>query len=230
VPQFHSPADEGNLFTREWAVPWHAHVLPLSLGVLLLGVWFSSHEALPRTWVLSWAFVRQGEVLSIVLHIFVHGGWVHAFTNVAALLLISAPLISRLGAPPLSWARYLYLFIGSGVSGAAFFLALNSGSESMSGASGAIFGLVGALARVHPVTGETVEIRSARSWLLVKFFLQNHLLLFLLISVAAFLSGRVVGLAWEAHLGGLLFGYLASPLYLPERQSHVIDERPDLER
>jgi membrane associated rhomboid family serine protease len=197
---------------------------------LILGIWFTAQEALPQTWALSRASVRQGAILPIVLHILVHGGWLHAFTNVAALLLISGPLISRLGAPPLSWARYLYIFVGSGVSGAAFFLALNSGPGSMLGASGAIFGLVGTLARVHPVTGETVEIRSARSWLLVKFFLQNHLLLLLLISVAAFLSGRAVGLAWEAHLGGLLFGYLVGPLYLPERRSHIADERPDPER
>lgn len=204
---------------REWAVPWHAHLLPILLSALMLALWIVPLPGYPAGWMVSWATLIEGELLSLLLHIFAHGGWAHVLMNIAALLLIGGPLISRLGTPPLSLARFLYLFVGSGFSGAALFVLLNQGPTPMLGASGAIFGLIGALARIHPVTGETVAIRSGRSWLLVKFFLQNHLLLLVLIAAFALLSGNAVGLAWEAHLGGLLFGYFASPLYLPGRRS-----------
>lgn len=226
----HPPLPEdGSLFDRKWEVPRHAYVLPLLLSAAMLALWISPPSGYPADWMVARASLEQGELLSIFLHMFAHGGWIHVLMNVAALLVVSGPLISRLGPPPLSWARYLYLFVGSGFSGAALFLALHPGPTPMLGASGAIFGLVGALARVHPVTGETVEIRSARSWLLVKFFLQNHLLLLLLIAAFALLSGGAVGLAWEAHLGGLLFGYFACPLYLPEKRSIADTGRTDPE-
>lgn len=212
-----SSADDRNLFAREWDVPRHAYVLPLLLSAVILGLWISPPIGYPTNWMLSRSSLAQGQMLPLVLHMVAHGGWAHVLTNVAVLIVISAPLVSRLGSPPLAWARYLYLFAGSGLSGAALFLSLNPGSAAMLGASGAIFGLVGGLARVHPVTGERVEIRSARSWLLIKFFLLNHLILFGVIAAAAFLSGYAIGLAWEAHLGGLLFGYFACPLFLPER-------------
>lgn len=198
-------------------MPWHAHVVPFALALAILGIWLTvPPDALMQTWALSWPSLREGRGLPLVLHLFAHGGWPHVGMNVAALMLLSAPLISRLGAPPLSWARYLYLFLGSGLSGAVLFGILNQdGAASMLGASGAIFGLLGALARVHPSTGETVPIRSSRTWSLVKVFVQNHIALFLLLAVVAVFTGNAALVAWEAHLGGLLFGFFATPLYLP---------------
>jgi len=196
-------------------VPWHAYLVPLGLVAIIIGIWLALPTEVTGSWALSWNSLRQGQVLPLVLHLVAHGGWAHVGMNVAALVLLSGPLISRLGAPPLSWARYLYLFVGSGLSGAALFLLFHRDSASMLGASGAIFGLLGALARVHPSTGEAVSIRSPRTWSLFKLFAQNHLVLFALLVVVAVLTGRSVLVAWEAHLGGLLFGFFATPLYLP---------------
>lgn len=211
--------DEGNLFAREWDVPWHAHLVPICLAAIIVGIWLAvPAELLMQSWALSWSPERSLQIPSLVLHIFAHGGLAHVGMNVAALLLLSAPLISRLGTPPISWIRYLYLFAGSGLSGAILFLIIQREAATMLGASGAIFGLLGALARVHPLTGEAVPIRSRRTWSLVKVFAQNHLALFALLFVFALLAGTSTLVAWEAHLGGLLFGFFATPLYLPRRQ------------
>lgn len=207
--------DTDNLFARDWDVPRHAYLVPVGLAAIIIGIGLALPTEVTASWALSWHSLHRGEMLPLVLHLFAHGGWAHVGMNVAALVLLSGPVISRLGAPPLSWARYLYLFFGSGFAGAALFLLFNRDSASMLGASGAIFGLLGALARVHPSTGEAVSIRSPRTWSLVKVFAQNHIVLFALLVAVAVLTGRSVLVAWEAHLGGLLFGFFATPLYLP---------------
>lgn len=216
VPAHDDTSD--TLFVRDWTVPWHAHVLPMGLSVLLVGIWLESGGRM-NSWAVSWQTLWQNPI-SLVTHMFAHGGLAHVSMNAGALLLLSGPLISRLGHAPLSWMRYLYLFTGSGVSGAALFLILNpAGATSMLGASGAVFGLLGTLARVHPATGQAVPIRSRRTWMVAKFFVQNHLALFALLALIALLTGGSALLAWEAHLGGLLFGFFVAPLFLPHDHS-----------
>lgn len=222
------PEDGGNnLFTRDWAVPWHAHVVPSTLAALLVGLWLISDGRM-TSWAISWPMLDQNPVLPIFTHILAHGGVAHVLMNSAVLLLLSGPLISRLGKPPIAWLRYLYLMVGSGISGAALFLVLNhSETASMLGASGAVFGLIGILARVHPSTGHAVPIRSPRTWMVVKFFVQNHLVLFALLAIIAFLSGGSALVAWEAHLGGLLFGFFVAPLFLKFPPSDAPQAEPN---
>jgi membrane associated rhomboid family serine protease len=203
-----------HLFARAWEVPGHAHLVPVALVIVLGSIWhFADARAL--RWVVSWAEIERANPVPILLHMFVHESLVHLSLNAAALLLLSAPLIAQLGRPPASWLRYLYLFVGSGVCGAAAFLALNMDHQvSMLGSSGAIFGLLGAIARIHPLTGMAVSVKSRRTWLVTKFFIQNHFVLFAVAAVIAVTSGQTTLLAWEAHLGGLLFGFLAAPAFL----------------
>lgn len=189
-------------------------MLPCALVVILVGIWHFA-DARSLGWVLSWSEIQRANPVPILLHMFVHESLVHLSLNVVALLLLSAPLIAQLGRPPASWVRYLYLFIGSGIGGALTFLALNMNHQvSMLGSSGAIFGLLGAIARIHPLTGMAVSVRSRRTWLVTKFFLQNHFVLLIVAALVAVSTGQITLLAWEAHLGGLLFGFLAAPVFL----------------
>jgi membrane associated rhomboid family serine protease len=207
-------------------------VPPLALAAVNTWLWvtFSNSTGGMPLWALSWPAIERGHVLLLVSHMFAHGGIIHLSLNIIALLIVSPPLISRLGTPLIAWFRYAYLYLGSGLCGGILFLAFNtSTSATMLGASGGIFGALAALARVHPKTGNTVAVRSRRTWLLAKLFLQNHIALLLLLALVAFFADNVGGLAWQAHLGGLLFGFFAAPLYLPGEPS----DRPngsDLER
>jgi membrane associated rhomboid family serine protease len=211
-----------NLFFREWDVPVHAYVLPLALATLNIGVWltFSNNNGGMPDWELSWQAIESGRILLLASHVVAHGGVLHLTLNTVALLMLSPLLISRLGSPLIAYFRYAYLYIGSGLAGGLFFLALSgSGSARMLGASGALFGVLAALARVHPKTGAAVAVRSRRTWLLLKLFLQNHIALLSLLAFVAFFADNVGGIAWQAHLGGLLFGFFAAPLYLPRDPS-----------
>lgn len=208
-------AESDHLLIRDWDVPYHAHAVPL----LIIGVmgwiyhvgWPASH---PESWLLSWAQLSMGHLAASASYMFAHLSWVHWAVNCLALLVLGGPLVASLGSPPLSWFRFAYLYLGSGLVGGLVFVALNQDATPLLGASGAIFGLLGALARVHPATQAAVPISSRRTWLLIKFFLSNHLLLLVIVVVFAVLTGQVQSLAWEAHLGGLLFGFFAAPVFL----------------
>jgi len=210
VPQSSDPAD---LFDRTWTVPWHAYLLPLLLAALLLVLWWQTPEQQAEAMALSRAGLRLGRTSTIWLHMFAHGSLLHVGLNCAALLALSPPLIARLGSPPLSWGRFLYLYFGSGLAGAALFLALND-SAAMLGASGAIFGIFGALARVHPHSGTLVPVKSRRTWLIAKAFIKEHVMVFALLVIVTVLWGKSASIAWQAHLGGLLFGVFAGSFFL----------------
>jgi membrane associated rhomboid family serine protease len=218
-------ATTDRLLERTWGVPWHAHLLPGALAVLLLVSWYLTPEDKAMSMALSWAGLQQGNTASIWLYMFAHGSFFHVFLNCAALMALSGPLVARLGDPPLSWGRYIYLYLGSGLAGAALFLALNH-SAAMLGASGAIFGIFGALARVHPHHGTLVPVKSHRTWLLAKAFVRDHLFMFGVLVLSAFILGKSASIAWQAHLGGLLFGVFAASFFLEKRaQPAVIDDR-----
>ena len=118
-----------------------------------MAIWYSG-DARTLGWVVSWSAIERANPVPILLHMFVHESVVHLSLNVAALLLLSAPLIAQLGRPPASWVRYLYLFIGSGVCGAFAFLALNMNHQvSMLGSSGAM------VIHIRSITGSLTQTR-----------------------------------------------------------------------
>jgi membrane associated rhomboid family serine protease len=109
--------------------------------------------------------------------------------------------------PMLGRARYLGLYLVSALGGSVGYLLLASpvlptqgGSNTWwtgtVGASGAVFGLFAALVVLYRKMGlSTVPI-------------------FVLIGINAVLSFTVHGIAWQAHLGGLVTGAIASAVLI----------------
>jgi membrane associated rhomboid family serine protease len=117
-------------------------------------------------------------------------------------------------------ARYFVLFLTSGLAGAAAYLAINPhGAVPMLGASGAIYGLVGALLRFSPDGPGLMPLWSRQMALAIRRFVTDNLVLILIFTVPAFLSGSGGGLAWEAHVGGFAFGLIAGPLFFPRMRA-----------
>jgi membrane associated rhomboid family serine protease len=202
-----------------WTVPWHAKVP----GFLLAGgmaIAFAVH--FPSGGMAGWGV--SGDALAhrhwqtIPLHMFAHGAPFHIVMNAMALYGLGGPLVARLGDPPQSWLRFAALFSLSGLSGMTLFLAIHPfGSTPMLGASGAIYGLLGLLIRLPPDGDDVISARSPQMRSTLLGLLRENAFLFALLTVPALLSGRSGGLAWEAHLGGLLFGMFAGPKFLPHR-------------
>jgi membrane associated rhomboid family serine protease len=160
-------------------------------------------------WGLSAQAIREGRFETILTHMLSHAGVIHLLMNLMALGTFSAMVVPRLGRGLRRWRRYGVLFLGSGLAGAAMFLVLDPlGRTPMVGASGAICGLWGAASRMLPDEPGLLPLRSPPVRRAAWSFLVSNAVLFTIIFLAVAASGGLGGLAWQAHLGGYLFGLL----------------------
>ena len=123
-----------------------------------------------------------------------HGGLLHLGFNMYALLVLGNPIEEAYGKN-----KFLIVFFASLIAGSltsAYFASIYSASV---GASGAVFGLFGAMVVVGKRIG--AEIRSIVVIIGLNF-------------VFGFALG---GVDWRAHLGGLIGGYVTSLLVLKNR-------------
>ena len=133
----------------------------------------------------------------LVTYMFLHGGLMHLFFNMWILFMFGTAVEKYWGRK--QFLTY-YFFTGIGAGICSLVTSLNS-SIPVVGASGAIFGLLVAYAMLFP-----------DSIILVFFILpmkaRHAVLLFAAIDLMGALSNPGTGIAYFAHLGGALFGYL----------------------
>ena len=84
-------------------------------------------------------FVKNGEIYRLITYMFLHGGFIHIFLNMYSLCIVGPKVEDFFG----KW-KYALIYLISGISGGLLSVALN-GDAVVVGASGAIFGLFGAL-------------------------------------------------------------------------------------
>lgn len=198
-------------------IPAHAAKPAIVVALLCVAAWlYQVFSGTTADWGLSGSALVQGRFETLVLHMFAHGGLIHLVVNMAVLVAIGGPFVARLGPPPLGWLRFLSLYLLSGLAGAALYLALHpAGTVPMMGASGALYGLLGLFVRLPSGDGALLSLRSGKirriGWNLVR----QNIFLFVVLALMAWSSGGLGGLAWEAHLGGFLFGLIAGPKFLP---------------
>jgi rhomboid protease GluP len=153
----------------------------------LLGTWEPNYAAQPYLMFLTYAFL--------------HGGPVHLLVNMLTLYSLGRLVISRVGQ-----ARFLLLYGVSALGGALGFAVLTSEVRPMVGASGALFGLVGAW-----IAWDYVDRYTFSEPLLP--VLRPILILIVLNVVLYYAMGG--HLAWETHLGGFLAGFFGAFLVDP---------------
>jgi Uncharacterized membrane protein (homolog of Drosophila rhomboid) len=158
-------------------------------------------------------------------HAFLHAGWEHLLINTAWLVIFATPVVRRYGAGPM-----IALFLLSAAGGAALFAATTLNSQIyLIGASGGVAGLTGAAIRFmfqpvligrNPETGERVVLgrklasiagvfANARS----RWFTIIWLALNAAVPLVPLLTGTPLSIAWQAHLGGFLAGFLLVALF-----------------
>ena len=146
---------------------------------------------------ISWSMVESGDLWRLLSAVFFHFDGAHLLANLLTLALIGPPLAHHLGS-----GRFIMVFLLTGVAGnvASHLLFPTAGLKG--GASGAVAGVLGALA------GQTMrpEFRGRlRRW---------HIL-GALATIYAMLVGIGPGKDNTAHFGGLLGGLLLGRILLP---------------
>ena len=137
---------------------------------------------------------------------FVHASETHIFLNLLGLILISPTLEGRIGS-----ARWALLFFVGGAAGALVFLLVHFGDAVLLvGASAGIFAVFGAYGRLYPRDRIALflPIPGVPTLPVVEV-----VVIFLVLETILGLLGPL-GIAWEAHVGALIFGFAASPLFM----------------
>lgn len=83
--------------------------------------------------------VRSGEIFRLITYMFLHAGFIHIFLNMYSLYIVGTKIEDFFG----KW-KYIIIYLFSGICGGLLSIGLNQNVISV-GASGAIFGLFGAL-------------------------------------------------------------------------------------
>jgi len=129
---------------------------------------------------------------TIITAIFVHGGFAHIIFNMISLYFLGSFFLRAAGE-----RSFLAVFFLGGLVGNAVYVLLAPPNVIAIGASGAIFAIGGALATLVPRVPVYV------------FFIPIAMPLWAAIIIFFLLSFLFSGIAWQAHLGGLLLGLVA---------------------
>jgi len=186
-------------------------LIGLNLLVFLLTEYVSRQWQV-RLGLVSWAplpGLRFGmaegpqEWYRLVTAMFVHGGLLHIATNMFSLWVIGPQLERALGR-----VRFLGLYLVSGIAGNALAFVLSPPSEQLFsvGASGAIFGLLGATAVLFRVNRIPMQPVIA------------------LLVVNLVITFSLKGIDWRAHIGGLVAGVVigAGMMYAPRAHRNLV--------
>ena len=156
------------------------YILPILLGV---------YDEIILRFCMHGPSIRSGEYYRLITSCFLHGSIIHLFFNSYALYVIGSQIENFLGR-----IKYLVIFIFSGILGNLFSMIFNGSIPSI-GASGAIFGLMGAL--LYFGYHYRVYLGTVLKNQLIPIILLNLGLGFILKGVDNF-----------AHIGGLIGGIM----------------------
>ena len=165
-------------------------------------------------WQQGWAWLWSPLTYSLL-----HGGFGHIIFNSLWLAIFGAPVARRIGT-----LRFLLMWVTSAAVSAFFFAATDWGAVTvLIGASGVVSAYMGAACRFvfsggrflpqahlgpRLTVSEVFRDRTARAFVLI--WLAGNLLIAGGVSFVGVSAGEI---AWQAHVGGFLFGFLAFPLF-----------------
>lgn len=162
----------------------------------------------------AWQFDLFAYVMAPLTYMFLHGGMTHLLINTAMLLAFGTPIERILGR-----ISFFALYVASGFASAVFWGLLHQDSFApLVGASGAISGMAGAIGFIGlfdgknnamPFKSSSAAIAFVLLWLVFNFAFGVIGLAFL------GLEGKV---AWEAHLGGFLTGFVLVGFFKARRK------------
>lgn len=176
------------LADRGWLEPADLRALVYDYGAFwpgLLQGWAGNYPSQP--------------VLMFVTYAFLHGGALHLLFNMVTLCSLGRLVIDQAGQ-----GGFLSIYLASTLGGALLYGVLSTTGQPMVGASGALFGLAGAILLwvwcAQPSLAQSIRA----TWRIYAFLIIYNVIMYYA------LDG---GLAWETHLGGFAAGWIVAWLF-----------------
>lgn len=195
VPYALQPAPQQQVVVRRPGTPVTYGIIAICAAVWLGEIASPSFEDA----VVLAPVLGRDEPWRFVTSAFAHASWLHIACNMLALWTLRSlePFLGR--------ARFAALYLLSALAGGVAYVALATPDTQtwytgVVGASGAIFGLFGALLIAY----RTLKASTRQLWIVL--------------AINAFISFGFPGIAWQAHVGGFLAGAAAGALVVRERQ------------
>jgi len=144
-------------------------------------------------------YFRRGEYWRLVMPMFLHVGWLHLLGNSYALFILG-PILERV----YGYGRFTLLYVAAGMGSSALSMSLSRNVAA--GASGAIFGIAGAMLVAGYMHRDVIPPRWGRA------FGQGIIPFIALILILGFSEK---GIDKWGHVGGLLSGMVLAALIPP---------------
>ena len=207
---------------------WRKLNFSIIAGVTCVLVYIICYAASPSSIIDFLGFsphdlVDPGRSYTLLTSMYTHASLDHLFFNLLGLILIGFVFEQKIGTRP-----YMLLYLLTGLCGSLAFAALRWSQPDVIavGASGAIFGILGAFTRLYPRERFMFFFIPVAMplWVIVVGYLVIQLLLI----------PTATDIAIEAHIGGLVSGILLAPLVLrlrePQRRVRIITTAPALRK
>ena len=166
-------------------------LIAVNVIIYVIPILFGQYNDLINNYSVWGPAIREGQYYRLLTGIFLHGGILHLLFNCYALYVIGAQVENFLGR-----IKFIIIYLVSGITGALFSVIFGGNFASI-GASGAIFGLLGAL--VYFGYHYRVYLGTVIKSQIIPLIVLNLLLGFCVSGIDNF-----------AHIGGLIGGTLMS--------------------
>jgi membrane associated rhomboid family serine protease len=171
----------------------------MTLLIVTTAIWLLQLSPFGRTIEIYFSYTPIATTIApwqMLTAAFLHGSWLHIIFNMYTLYIFGQVLEPMLGR-----ARFLALYLISAFGGSVAVLLFSDPTSTVLGASGAIYGLMGAYFILLRAIGE----RSGQ--------------LMGLIAINLIFSFLNPGISWQAHIGGLAIGAAVAGIYAATRKS-----------
>ncbi len=159
--------------------------------------------------------LSAGHYYPFVTSMFLHGGWLHVILNMWTLWIFGDNIEDRMGS-----VRFVLFYLTCGIASLLVHWWANPLSDIPAiGASGAIAGVLGAYLLMFPRSRIIAVVPIFFYPLFVEVPAFFYLTLWFLIQIGSSVAGgadagMVGGVAWWAHIGGFVTGFLIWPFFL----------------
>ena len=166
-------------------------ILAINIIIFVIPLLYGQSEAMVAQFCIHGPSIRYGHYYRLFTGLFLHGSIFHLIFNSYALYVIGSQIESFLGK-----FKFAVIYLAGGVMGSLFSITFNGNAASI-GASGAIFGLMGAL--VYFGYHYRVYLGNVIKSQIIPLIVFNLVLGFVM-----------TGVDNSAHIGGLIGGTLAT--------------------